>query len=306
MEVNLKSNGWYNRLQAWTLGDAKPDLFSLCPFFWLTIFCMIVSPITLFTKGIVIVVKTIDRQMESRLDKWINSLSANEAVNLYNGDYKRPFGTRKIGRWDAFEKWKIYMESTGLSKEEVDVKFQFAFNAWNKKSEARQALWKIERIKNDEILEQKYIKDAARTKRRKNAWIPIVKWTQLFVNLAVTLAIMSVTALLINIIIANFSWTATLDGLIVFGIAAGIILLLFLLIYLIVMYVNWCRDNDRTPLFLKALLYVGTQIGKFLTWSKSGIGKGFANIFGLFWTYFKARKNYYCPAINWDVDEKSK
>jgi hypothetical protein len=34
------------------------------------------------------------------------------------------------------------------------------------------------------------------------------------------------------------------------------------------------------------------------------IGNGFCKFFGLFWEYFKANKNDYCPAINWEDDEK--
>ena len=50
MEVNLKSDGWYNKLQEFVLGDAKPDLFSLCPYFWLTIFCIIALPFAVLIK----------------------------------------------------------------------------------------------------------------------------------------------------------------------------------------------------------------------------------------------------------------
>ena len=44
MEVKLKKNGWHKQLQVWTFGKYTPEFNSLCPFFWTTVFCALVSP----------------------------------------------------------------------------------------------------------------------------------------------------------------------------------------------------------------------------------------------------------------------
>lgn len=42
-KVLLNKNGWHVRLQEWTFGSV-PYRNNFCPFFWLTIFCLLVSP----------------------------------------------------------------------------------------------------------------------------------------------------------------------------------------------------------------------------------------------------------------------
>ena len=44
MEVKLKRNGWHKKLQVWTFGDNAPNFNSLCPYFWTTVFCAMISP----------------------------------------------------------------------------------------------------------------------------------------------------------------------------------------------------------------------------------------------------------------------
>jgi len=46
MQVSLTTDGWHRRLQEWTFNDV--ELFdNLCPYFWLTVFCLVTSPIVL-------------------------------------------------------------------------------------------------------------------------------------------------------------------------------------------------------------------------------------------------------------------
>lgn len=44
MEVVLNRNGWHNRLQTWTFGQPS-TLANLCPYFWLTMLCLLMSPL---------------------------------------------------------------------------------------------------------------------------------------------------------------------------------------------------------------------------------------------------------------------
>lgn len=53
MEVTLNRNGWHRKLQRFVFGN-PPVFNSLCPYFWLTVFCFIVTfiiPVMPFVKG---------------------------------------------------------------------------------------------------------------------------------------------------------------------------------------------------------------------------------------------------------------
>lgn len=50
MQISLSRNAWHYKLQTKILG--KPQFSNFCPYFWLTIFCLIVSPFYYFGVGI--------------------------------------------------------------------------------------------------------------------------------------------------------------------------------------------------------------------------------------------------------------
>jgi hypothetical protein len=52
MKVKLHKNGWHAKLQQFVLGNRKPSFNSLCPYFWTTVFCLIVSPFTIIYKTV--------------------------------------------------------------------------------------------------------------------------------------------------------------------------------------------------------------------------------------------------------------
>lgn len=304
MEVSLKRNGWYNKIQSFVLGSAKPELHSLCPFFWLTIFCIFASPVALIVRGIMKISDTFDKNIEKarheRLDELLSSMSLDDVIEMYDGDKKisLPFILRKYTSFDIFDIWRQRM----LDKKGSDY--------WSTIEEARKAYRKRlqeikeSRKKEQEKREEKIRKSAERARKRKerlkNIWIPIVKWTQIIFNILLTVLIMLLISVLINLVVKHFSLSATLDFMKLFGILILIGGTAYGIIYGIRTYVLYLVEQDKLSNFFKPII----PLFKFIGNTFKSIGKGFMKFFGLFYEYFKANKNDYCPAINWEDDEE--
>lgn len=55
MGINLNRNGWHRKLQNYVIGrsmSSSEDIVNLCPYFWLTIFCLFVVPFVFVAKTI--------------------------------------------------------------------------------------------------------------------------------------------------------------------------------------------------------------------------------------------------------------
>ena len=105
-KVLLKENGWYVKLQIWTFGDV-PYKHNFCPFFWLTIVCLLLFPfigmyrlgkilLSLFVSLVMIVIvkplesladiidKYICRPLyEHQVTTYVTKMDDNDAYNLY-------------------------------------------------------------------------------------------------------------------------------------------------------------------------------------------------------------------------------
>jgi len=67
MQVNFNADAWHRRLQTWTFKDV-PRFDNLCPYFWLTVFCLLMSP---FTSALKLTLKAADIFIDSSI--WITS-----------------------------------------------------------------------------------------------------------------------------------------------------------------------------------------------------------------------------------------
>lgn len=54
MEVRLTRNSWHTRLYRWAYGS-EPRYWSLCPYFWTIVICLIASPVILIFKAVGII-----------------------------------------------------------------------------------------------------------------------------------------------------------------------------------------------------------------------------------------------------------
>lgn len=80
MEVKLKKNGWHRKLQAYVF-EYPPTFYNFCPYFWLTIFCILVTfiiPVVPLCKGL----------------KWLFLgifLGFNKGMEFFNDNICEPF-----------------------------------------------------------------------------------------------------------------------------------------------------------------------------------------------------------------------
>jgi len=301
--VKLKRNSWHNKLQSWTLGENKPDLYSLCPYFWLSILCVFIIPLTIVYKIFDYVIVKIDKSFSDRYDNWVKSLDMIDIATLYlyedgsskNIRKKKPYTFKSISSYGIYYSWRSILEKQGKSYDEINN----ILNAAIVKS-------KLERTKTREaedlISAAMYAEiDRKREKKekRKMFWIPAVMWTKRIFNLALSLFIMWSISSVINIVVVNIEFESVVITLKTFG----YIVLVLAILALVALFVSLSIDkikNINIPSWFKHLSYVPVKIGQVFTF----IFKSIVSAFSLFISYFKATKNDYCPAIEWDDDEK--
>jgi len=306
MEVNLSSKSWHYKLQVFSLGENKPDLHSLCPYFWLTIFCIAFLPLILIVKSFISFNEWFYNILESNLNGFVDGLSPAEIGSLYNYEKVpgKPFLSKKMSAYSMFCRWKKRQEDSGKSYEEIKELTDVAYRAYIADRQAKQDELDKAREAMAEYYEAEKVNQAKRDERSRKMklmWIPVVTWTKRIFNLALTGVIMVLVTWTINFLIMSFNPDATLIGLKVMGIVLVFIGAIVGLIFLIKMYVEWNVANSRIPILFRPFKMLGSPLGSFF----NGIGKVFKWIFSgfsLFWEYFKANKNDYCPAINWDTD----
>lgn len=99
MGLKLKRNSWHRKLQQYVLGlstSRYEDMHNLCPYFWLTIFCLIVVPFVSLFRGVRnVCVKTadlIDRMIAPLVDRWYANLDIDQIAYLAywkEGDFRK-------------------------------------------------------------------------------------------------------------------------------------------------------------------------------------------------------------------------
>lgn len=283
MEVTLKKNGWYNRLQSFVLGKSKPELYSLCPFFWLTIFCIFALPFAAIIKSVIYVYDNIDsyikKQYKEQLNTFLNSLTNEDAVRLsHNERIKRriPLFLIATSRSDLYYTWLDLMHKNG----------KWNLNNYNK------AVDRYFDIRDERINKKKKNKNS--TIKLDKFLMPIIKWTKITFNILFTLLLMIGISFLINAIVVYFNPIVTFNVLKIILISAVIILLLVGSGYLLYILFAYFLENLNISVNTKRFNYI---LKPFVF-----IKNIFISFFSLFIEYFKATKNNYCPAINWEEE----
>lgn len=78
MEITLNKNGWHRKLQEFVFRN-PPRHNSLCPYFWLTVFCFIFT----FMIPIVLIIRFIPLRIRIRMQK-LEAKAAKERLELKN------------------------------------------------------------------------------------------------------------------------------------------------------------------------------------------------------------------------------
>ena len=159
MQIALSRNSWHYRLQYWMF-DVPPDFDNFCPYFWLTIFALIASPIALTGKTVVRFVKWIPtlfkRGASSTSEGWDWMSDAVEAaLDVVDRFFCVPLERATLPAMSNKAVLDLYWHSSDrfkddkLSHKDAFSKLLSHFSAWGtkeqkkmKRSDAKFQLWK--------------------------------------------------------------------------------------------------------------------------------------------------------------------
>jgi len=219
--VNLNPKGWHARLQEWTFGDV-PYRNNFCPFFWLTILCMLISPFVVAIKtGLFFINKFVDLilyidvnicepRYQLNIEKYATNLTDLDASDLYGRMYiwidsdterrcleKDEMPPGRYCRIDKLRACKRALDTFGLWKERVG-------EGWGKRLlDARDS-----REAERKALIEASLKAEA---RRKKFYATLVKYTHYLVYLAAGTVLIYITYWLALLGLFMYeNWGATL------------------------------------------------------------------------------------------------
>jgi hypothetical protein len=305
--ISLNEKQWHYRLIKFVFGNSMPEpktLKNLCPYFWIWIASMIlVVPVTPF-KLLFWLFKVpfilLEKFANSRFIHWVETLSPDEAFDLYEYNYNESIKRTKKSK-DYSDRWLLDTWAKVHGLDIADPDYAQKLEAYFAEiREAREA--KLE-IKRQEL----YVKDEAAQRRRKlererreriearmrkigNFLSPIntafesvrnsvkfdnynqvIKATKRFVGLIITCVIAFVLAYcsqlltcLALVIINAWNTAAVLTGLFTYakalGIAIAIGLPLGILVWAVLHIVEGWTEKRHIPWYAKPFIFMGNVI----------------------------------------------
>ena len=315
MNVRLRRDAWHGRVQRWTFPGGTPGFQNFCPYFWLTVFCLTVSPFVLVARSFMRLLRLVGAvacwagDMLNRalvpIDAWLEKLSRQRVLDA--ADMLTDERAMMVQRmWDY-----LYGLPEHLTDEEV--------NAFRAKDRSRSKLFKMldawkkknPRLKEREAarqaeLRRKWAEDDRRQasiRRRQRMFSLIAQYTK-YVMVLPALGLAGGLGygvyFLVSLLVESWHlipWLVMLQAL-------GIIVLILVgIVGLIAVCANadsLCRLFDRD-------IFVGSSFERLCHGAYAGMGAGagaVARFFGFFWSYIRFVKQNYCPHIEWVDDEK--
>jgi hypothetical protein len=336
MKVTLNRNGWHRRLQHYVLGikpGAQDDFPNLCPYFWLTVFCLLVVPFIWLVRGPVmgvlrslafaiemlatvintvadIIVRPVNEYVCKRLDQWlvepkVKSLAPDEVFALYKRGKKRDY-------W-LFKRWE-----REVGQEHWDKQFGEYRAAYWKKRDDLQA--EKRRREDEELAWQLALKEERRKgeQKRRERLMRIARVTQK--------AAPFILAAIVIPLVAGLGWLLYTAGAWVWGwpwgsirsqlayaigVCLGALAILATVVAVVAFVVVVLKKVFAKcgvlfavpfPKTRKASRTVGRWLGapfKALGTLLGGFGSGLVSGGILLKQYVKATKDGYCPQIEW-------
>lgn len=331
MEIKLSKNGWHSKLQSYVFRNDKPTFHNFCPYFWLTIFCLLITfifPILPLVRGI----KWVLIKLDGGLDKFTNWFEETiceprferSALNMDDDELIRSwsifsrYNRGSTEEWVEYDFWTTrYFEKNptyaSLKKKES---WEKKFEIWkNKNSNWEQLLANTKNKRKEEFLIYKAEKEkiniqkrekqiakeqkaAGSRERKQKMFISIIKYTKWIGIVLVTLLMIKVgywLYLLIEYIVAHFYLDRFLTVLKFIGLGLLLLSSILFIGYLI------------KQLFIKFTCKLELKwLSKTFRFLGSNLGLGFKKIgefILFFWNGIMNIKKDYCPGILWD-DEK--
>lgn len=334
LEVTLSKNSFHYKFMKFILGSIMPNLNTLCPYFWLFWFCVLISPVwgTLkllsigFYKGCVNTGEFIDNKfLKPRFENWVANLSDLQIYSLRNHySDNRPLvfdsGYYYESRHEILNKFMAVQKITWAELEERSKKGEKIFwDNYKKEQEAREA--RSKRFKNlgnritnrtnnliNKIPVPKGTYPKQSTKPKEDFKLPIaliVKWTKRVLGTLFTLLI-GYGLYKLGLIVYTYSLTITkemvMNTLQWVGIVILIILAVAILVTALIIGINYLQETrqknryqSRDNWFTRSIEWIADGIIRVCTW--------IAAPFIFCYQYFVATKDDYCPGIVWE-DEK--
>lgn len=276
--VKMSTKSWHYKLVKLVLGSAAPtpyNMHNLCPYFWLMIFSLLVSPIVLPIKAVIWAVMKIDKGVQNFVygsmvvpaaQSWESKLSDLDVFQIFNQEtnikkiYKKAFGVEGayldrdsfvFDWWEKKYNKKAFQKPEGHRSRYNSEGFSKDFEKWI--TECHEAMQEIysknyleEKIKRDKKVqyEEKISKfrDGVdnlfdKIGQAVSSWKNIIKWTKRTVGLLVTFLGLVATYFVVNFIGKGVLWLVEhWNWQVVIGIGAG-----FLVIGIIVLIVYLMR-----------------------------------------------------------------
>ncbi len=328
MEIALNKNGWHKKIQQYVFGRGTPIFNNFCPYFWLTIFCLLVTivPIAPIFFGFRWLLIKICNGFE-RFADWFEDyicapLFEKAALGMSEEELLRSWAIDSRYSiyydhpdWKDYDFWvKDYFKGTlsRLKDSKKDV-LEKKFEIWKEKNpswevllldikERRRREYLKEFAENEKIREEDEAKEKLREERRAGArvrkqklFVAIIKYTKWFVYIAGALFVAKLVHwgyLLTLYCMDHFYLDNFIFSMQVGGVILGAMLIILGIIFVIVKLsgkVQCYCDSKIAINIKKAIIWPFKQLWKFL---------------GFFGTYILTVKKDYCPSIDWVEDNK--
>lgn len=161
-EIKLSKKAWHYKLMSATFAGDPPKLWSFCPYFWLTIFCMLVSPITLFVYLVGVwpvrgMMSFYNSKAMQRFDAWLDKLDERRYGELLEDPYELYSQMPKMTGLGQGKRRNLALEKI-CAKQGVKMYKDKYENEYTDEFIALRAKWRIE---YDKIREENRVKYAA-------------------------------------------------------------------------------------------------------------------------------------------------
>jgi len=299
MEVALQRDAWHYRLQKWTFG-LVPYEGNFCPYFWLTIFCLISCPfawtykvlchkIVRFVYGCTFkpvffaleaLAKWIDEKICEPLIKWsYTKMPVEDVVTLYISErYNHRLKKRDLRILRLWRKYVVGAEDMLRAAEE---------RHWERRERAEMeyiALRRAQRLRKEERID-----------RSKKVYQHIIKYTQwammvltpIFAGGFILLAIAAVRWCIVNVSAGTSILFCKYAG------ACVALLVVFVALTFLIQKLLRCAVTFGIPSLHKPVHIPGSVV---VSKAYEGI-KSFVLFFWMFITNFKKD---HCPRIEWN------
>ena len=326
-EIKLSRNSWHYRIQSYLFGK-PPFLDNFCPYFWLSIFCLMISPfvglfigckklyffcVSILEKLLFPVYKTADLIQENICEPFLNNryraFSDSKIYYLYEKayDYKNVqlssgYGNLKLGR-KCSQEFEIWKKAMGETWEE------YLFGVKERVQKRKEEEWRRQEQYEKELKRRKEVKLKKEQLRRK-MFSKIAQYTKwVAIPLVVVVAIAGIGTILFFLgwfcsIIVKF--ILSFSG-ILFGITLGLLALMGIAFLL-----GKLGKKLRACL---SFLFIGEPKPYKPKKRKKRIGLKVADLvfaflekliipFQIFIDFVKVVKQNNCPAIIWEDEDK--